>query len=224
MTIVREEQVNNAIAADAAADRLRRWGRSTTRDELAGIPVVPAAFLRHAHAIARLDTDGEIGNAGLIHVYGYLRSEAETPYGPKHARWTGGAIARALGLEPAALLPGDGPSTPIEVLTPILEGILAAPPAGARIVDETGEGLRARTVLLPGGAVAGGSGALLVYGVDDGAADDGATGRLRPVTVFPIADPAGALAEIEAESPRLRYNAVDGRGRAMTPLGTRRVR
>jgi len=172
--------------------------------------VLPADEVRELHALAGLESDGRIGNAGLIHVYGYLRSSVVTPYGPKHARWTEGAVARALGLAPARLLPDPARDargeTPLAVLTPILERLLADPPSAAAVVDEAAERLAARTVAIGG---------LLVYGVGIG-------GPILPITVFPVAD--DAIAAIEAEPPRLRYNAVDGDGRARTPLDSRRVR
>ncbi len=205
--------MNNALVADAAAGRFVHWGRSTTVDEHTGEPVLDAALVRGLHRAAGLVTDGVVGNAGLIHVYGYLLATAATPYGPKHARWTEGGVARALGLDPAALLPGAaGEPTPLATLTPILERLLSTPPSEAMVVDEAGNRVAARTVLL-----AAPSGGLLVYGV-------GVAGPMLPVTVFPIADPASTLAEIEAEPPRLRYNAVDATGTARLPLASRSVR
>ncbi len=215
MTATREHHVNNAIAADAAAGRFARWGRSTTIDEHTGAPVLPPETVRALHALAGLETDGTIGNAGLVHLYGYLLSTVMTPYGPKHARWTGGGVALALGLEPEALLPGDGgempTATPLATLTPIAERLLETPPPGATVVDETGDEVVARTVLLTGPA-----GDLLVYGV-------GVAGPILPITVFPLDDAEATLAALEVEPPRLRYNAVDGSGRALVALESRSV-
>jgi len=228
MTTVREHPVNSAILADAAAGLFARWGRSTTVDEHGGAAVLEPSVVRELHGLAGLPTDGTVGNAGLVHVYGYLLSNAETPYGPKHARWTSGAVARALGVEAAALLP-DPPRdrtgrTPLAALTPLLERLLAAPPRAAAVVDEFGDGIRARTVLLDGPG-----GALLAYGVATRRCAGGASGagepdRVLPVTVFPIDDVSTVLCSVEAEPPRLRYNAVDASGRAGTALRERDVR
>jgi len=221
MTTMSEYLVNSAILADAAAGRFARWGRSTTIDEHTGEPVLPTATVSELHALAGIDTDGIVGNAALVHVYGYLLSTVETPYGPKHARWTEGGVARALGLAPSMLLPeparDERGCTPLATLTPIVERLLAAPPAGAIVVEETGPDVVARTVLLEGRQGGGEDIALTVYGV-------GLGDRVLPVTVFPIADAAGTLASIEAEPPRLRYNAVDAAGRDRTSLDARLVR
>jgi len=191
-----------AIARDRADGAFAAWGRSTVRDENTGEPVLPAGLVTALHARAGLETDGERGNAGLLHVYGYLFSTVPTPYGAKHERWTGGAVAAALGLPADALVPwGAGQRTPLSALTELAAGRLAAPPPAAVVIDETGEGLAARTVIDAG---------LLVYGVGAG------LDALRLVTVFPVGP--GAIEAATSGAPRLRYNALDAAGRARVPL------
>lgn len=70
-----------AIDADARAGRFGRWGRSTVIDENVEAAVIPEALFAALHARAGLRAEWPVGNAGLVHVYGYLLSTVPTPYG-----------------------------------------------------------------------------------------------------------------------------------------------
>ena len=195
-----------AIRADRTGGVFERWGESTVIDENTEQPVLPAELVIALHERAGLASDGLRGNAGLLHVYGYLLSTVVTPFGAKGERWTGGGVARALGLPVDALLPPSSP-TPLAALTPVLESLLAHPDAGLARVDERSATVSARTVI-----VTNQGHAALVYGVGDD------LDALRPVTVFPIDDAIGMLKRLAAEPPRLRYNAVDRRGSARVAM------
>ena len=195
-----------AIRADRSGGVFERWGESTVIDENTDQPVLPPEVVIALHERAGLASDGRRGNAGLLHVYGYLLSTVATPFGTKGERWTGGGVARALGLPVDALLPPASP-TPLSALTPILESLLAHPESGLALVDESSATLVARTVI-----VVHGRHAALVYGVGQD------LHALRPVTVFPIDDAVGMLSRLAAEPPRLRFNAVDRNGLARLAL------
>lgn len=111
------------IRADAEAGRFTHWGLSTVVDEFTGEAVLDRATFEALHRIAGLggvddgaaDADAAcpdvvwpVGNAGLLHVYGYLLSTAATPWGAKRDRWVGGDVARAFGEDQAFLTPWYG--------------------------------------------------------------------------------------------------------------------
>ncbi|MET4582203.1 hypothetical protein ABIE21_001693 [Conyzicola nivalis] len=226
------------VEADAAADRFSLWGRSTVVDENTGSPVISEALFAELHRMAGLDAVWPIGNAGLLHVYGYLLSTVDTPYGRKRDRWLGGGVARAFGLPDDAFAPwfvapwfvasAARDSTPLERVVTVAMPYVEDPAGGDATlmwVDERGPGPAtdthdtfARTVIVQArsGATA------LLYAVGTG-------GSLLLVTLFPLAwsasdrDGAAWLAAIEAGVPRLRYNAIDGRNVASAQLVDRRV-
>jgi hypothetical protein len=229
------------IEADASADRFSRWGRSTVVDENTGLPVISEELFAELHRIAGLDAVWPIGNAGLLHVYGYLLSTVDTPYGRKRDRWLDGGVARAFGLPDDAFAPwfvapsvaaAARDSTPLERLTTLALPYIDDPaggestlmwvdergpvPATVPVADDGAALVRTVIVRAPSGATA------LLYAV-------GTEGSLSLVTLFPLAWPssdregAAWLAGIEADVPRLRYNAVDRRNEASAPLVDRRV-
>lgn len=177
-----------SLADDAAAGRFARWGRSSVIDENVGAAVLPRPLFDELHARAGLEAAWPVGNAGLLHVYGYLLSTAPTPYGLKRERWLTGDLERACGLAVAALLPWIGAETLLSRATSAASALLARPDA----LTEEAEGRTARIALgapLPDGTAA------LAYAVD---------GLI--VTMFPVADPAAVRAGLGA--PRLRWNAA----------------
>ena len=105
-----------ALAEDRAAGRFAAWGRSTVIDENVGAAVLPRAVFDQLHERAGLTAEWPIGNAGVLHVYGYLLSTTPTPYGLKRERWLSGELERACGLETGALLPWAGAETLLSVL------------------------------------------------------------------------------------------------------------
>lgn len=177
-----------SLADDAAAGRFAAWGRSTVIDENVGEAVIPRPLFDELHERAGLEATWPVGNAGLLHVYGYLLSTTPTPYGLKRERWLSGELERACGLETGALLPWAGTETLLARATAVASALLAR----ADAVTEVVEGRTARIALgspTPGGTAA------LAYSVDG-----------RNVTMFPVADPAALRAGLGA--PRLRWNAA----------------
>ncbi|WP_411699700.1 amino acid deaminase [Conyzicola sp.] len=234
------------IVADAAAGRFARWGRSTVVDEGAGAPVLSRELFDELHEIAGLhgaDIAWPVGNAGLLHVYGYLLSTAETPFGRKRDRWVDGGVARAFGLPADAFAPwfetpSAADSTPLERILALAEPFVADPADGDFTVlwiDETGESGADATD--PDANAAAGEAIASVITLartvvisDD---DSGATALLYAVgpvdapllvTLFPLQGfDAGWLERAVAGQPRLRYNAVDERNVASAPLVDREV-
>lgn len=188
-----------SVRHDAAAGLFDAWDLSTVVDENTGEPVMPEGIFHRVHALAGLDAEWPTGNAGLLHVYGYLFSLAETPYGLKRDRWLDAALATAYGertLFHAEALGGDTLSvTPLARITDAARALLAE-----RTVREEQIGsVRARIAI--GRRAASGPYAL-AYAIDRGAGE-------RLVTTFPISSPADTLAAIDAAPPRLRWNAVE---------------
>lgn len=179
-----------AIDADAAAGRFARWGRSTVIDEHTGTAVVSEELFAALHARAGLDAAWPIGNAGLLHVYGYLLSTVPTPYGFKRERWLDGALARAYGLSVEAFVPWASPRTTLERVTDAMTGLLARAEVRTAVAGDSAASL--------GLARHADSGPFaLAYALG---------GRL--VTTFPVASPDDILAEWDAEPARPRWNAV----------------
>lgn len=200
------------IEQDAAAGRFAHWGLSTVIDENTGTAVISPEVFAELHRLARLDPSWPVGNAGLIHVYGYLLSTVSTPYGLKRDRWTSGDVARALGLEPDAFVPwsASSQSTPLHRLEQALSPIFAArdqAPGAVFVMHESSARIRTATVLVrhPGTEYSA-----LLYAVD---------GKL--LTAFPFEITRASVDALQAEPPRLRYNAVVDT--AQQPLDTRRV-
>ncbi|SKB03129.1 hypothetical protein SAMN06295879_3665 [Agreia bicolorata] len=201
------------IAQDASADRFSRWGLSTVVDANTGTPVISPELFAELHRLAGLDAAWPVGNAGLIHVYGYLLSIVSTPYGLKRDRWANGDVARALGLEPSAFAPWFGPAsdgTPLHRLAAALSPIFDAPdqaPGVVFVMHEGSDRISATTVLV---RHPGTEHSALLYAVDG-----------KQLTAFPFEISASSVASLQTESPRLRYNAVVDAPRQ--PLDRRRV-
>lgn len=194
------------IREDATASRFAAWAQSTVIDEHTGQAVIPRSLFEHLHELAGLTTAWPVGNAGLIHVYGYLFSTADTPYGSKRDRWTGGGVARAFDLPADRFTPwSTDPGTPLARLADAMEPIVAVPgdyPGTVRWIEEASPTVRTTAVVVRGSS---GDRALL-YALNPGGL----------VTAFPISGESSPL-----DLPRLRYNAVSGSARL--PLAERRV-
>ena len=209
------------IAQDAAAGRFDGWGSSTVIDENTQAPVISRAQFDELHAAAGLTAVWPVGNAGLLHVYGYLLSTVVTPYGRKGDRWRDGELAQLFGLAPGAFLLESAAAAGKTVLQRVTAAALPhlAHPAHGRgdglvIDDEAPDGSTFfRTTVL---SVPGRSSAALVYGVSE-------SGRMRLVTAFPLAGPTPAsLDALAADPPRMRYNAALPELPPRTPLRRRR--
>ncbi|HAM26500.1 MAG TPA: amino acid deaminase [Microbacteriaceae bacterium] len=205
------------IAADALAGRFGRWGLSTVIDENIDAPVIDRATFERLHEAAGMGSAWPIGNAGLLHVYGYLLSTVATPYGLKRDRWLDGSLARALGLGPEAFLLETASAAGDTVLERVTDAVLPrleAPHDDALLTFDSaatdGSAVFFRTTV-----VASPAGAALLYGVHDGTA-------MRAITAFPLADPSPDLLEaLVSAPPRLRYNAATGTLAPRSPLRRR---
>ena len=191
------------MRSDAAAGRFAVWGRSTLIDEFTGVPSIPRELFDALHAAAGIPAAFPVGNAGLLHVYGYWFSAVPTPFGFKRDRWRDGALARALGKPADAFLLFGHGTTALERVTAAALPVLRTPPAAAlqaEAIIATPAGPRPSRVVLRRADPAGP--AALVYGIA------GASGPLELVTAFPLAgDPEPLLGDFAAE-PRPRWNAV----------------
>lgn len=199
--------VLDLIRSDAAAGRLARWGRSTVIDENTGVPSFDEPLFAELHAAAEIDADFPVGNAGLLHVYGYWFSDVMTPYGLKRERWLDGKLATALGLPADAFhLHDRGATTPLERVMNATLPLLGDPPRGALVAEASLDVApeltrRSRVVCLP---AHDGHPAVLIYGIEA----SGAQSTMQLVTVFPFqGDPSGVIAEF-AHTPRFRWNAM----------------
>jgi hypothetical protein len=193
--------ITEQIASDRAAGRFEHWGLSTVLDENVETPVIPRPLFDRLHEFAGIRTEWPVGNAGLIHVYGYLLSTVQTPHGLKRERWLDGSLARALGLGPGAFLPesADGRTLLHRVTEAILPPLQNPPQSAVLTLDQPSldGALLLRTLILDNG-----DGAALLYGVHDGI-------RMRAITAFPLGPIGPAdLHRFAAQEPRLRYNAA----------------
>jgi len=195
------------IASDAAAGRFDDWALSTVIDENVQSPVISKAEFFRLHAAAGIAATWPIGNAGLLHVYGYLLSRVVTPFGLKGDRWRDGELAAQFGLAPAAFLLDAADAAGETVLQRVTDAALPhlAHPAGAHgdvlVIDDEvpGDATFFRTTVV---STPGQPGAALIYGVSEGS-------RMRVVTAFPLANPSPAsLDALAADPPRMRYNAA----------------
>jgi len=178
-----------AIADDREHDRFGDWGRSTVVDENVGAAVLPRPLFEALHARAGLTARWPVGNAGLLHVYGYLLSTTPTPYGLKRERWLSGDLERGYRLADGALRPWSDPDETLLARVGTAATALLARDGAHRERPDGRDAVIALGDPAPDGVVA------LAYAVD---------GLL--VTTFPVSDPAALRAGLGA--PRLRWNAV----------------
>ncbi len=203
---------------DAASGAFDDWGLSTVLDENLDAPVIPRDQFERLHDLAGLDAAWPIGNAGLLHVYGYLLSTVETPHGPKAARWLDGTLANTLGLPSDAFLPdGPGDGTLLSRVTGAVLPRLVEPPEDALAVldQESLDGMATVRTVVVGDAHA----AALLYGINDSGIAEHA--RMRAITAFPLsAAPDSFLRTLAEQPPRLRYNAATSTLAPRSPLAS----
>nr|WP_236571347.1 amino acid deaminase [Microbacterium hydrocarbonoxydans] len=183
-----------SIDDDRAQARFDAWGLSTVIDENVGAPVISRSLFVELHRRAGIEAAWPIGNAGLLHCYGYLLSLIETPYGFKRDRWIGGTLAAACDLSPDAFLPWQHGRTLLERARAAADGILTHAAASATM---TVDGRSTHLGLSrPHGDAA------LAYAV--AAAADSPP---LLITLFPVSDAHAVHAEF-ATVARLRWNAA----------------
>ncbi|WP_206447805.1 amino acid deaminase [Agrococcus sp. KRD186] len=193
------DRVRDDLRADAAAGHLALWGTSTVVDELAGVPVLEQQRFDQLHAAAGIRARFPVGNAGVLHVYGYWFSTIVTAHGLKRDRWVDGRLAGAFGLAPEGFHLGDGRTTTLlRRVTDVALPLLLDPPWDAATADVEVEGRHTRTVLH---RAAGARTTALLYGVDEGAG-------LRLITTFPVDGDPQPLLDASVAVPRLRWNAA----------------
>jgi hypothetical protein len=191
--------IDDQVRADAANMAFADWGLSTVIDENIDAPVICRDEFERLHAMARIDAAWPIGNAGLIHVYGYLSSTVQTPYGLKRDRWLDGALARTLGLAPDGLLLQGTGTLLSRVTTAVLPRLLDPPKDALLLLEhQSPDGLTAVRTVVVGCDTA----AALLYGVRE-------DGRMRAITAFPLVAASASFCQSLVEQPaRLRYNAA----------------
>ncbi len=186
--------LTTSIAEDRAAARFDSWGRSTVIDENLGKPVIRRALFEHLHELAGIDAAWPIGNAGVLHCYGYLLSRVKTPHGLKRERWLGADLARAYGRPDDGFVPWSGDRTLLTRAADAASALLSAPALSRTLSVDGRETRLALSATTGPGALA--------YAV---APQIGA--EPLPVTTFPVADVAAIVEDFDAQ-PRLRWNAV----------------
>lgn len=189
-TLDQQDWLGAAIDDDRKHGRFDAWGASTVIDENLGTPVLEMPLFDALHARAGLRAEWPVGNAGLLHVYGYLLSTVVTPYGLKRDRWLDGALARAYGLAPDTFVPSAREASLLARVGDAASALLA------RGAARTAEVATVPTAVAVGRIPGSGDWAL-VYAV-----------RGRLVTTFPVASPETVLAEWDAAPARLRWNAA----------------
>lgn len=185
--------LGSSIDDDRASGRFSLWGRSSAIDENTRSATVPRALFEVLHERAGLSATWPVGNAGVLHCYGYLLSLEPTPYGLKRQRWLGPELAASCGLPADAFLPWRAGPSLLARATTAASALLDGPTTRTRTVD----GRATRMAL----SAASGPTAL-AYAV----AADAASAPLF-VTMFPVADAAAAITDFNSTA-RLRWNAV----------------
>jgi hypothetical protein len=182
--------LGSAIEKDASARRFDVWGESTVIDELTGTEVISPTLFAALHDRAGIEARWPVGNAGLLHVYGYLLSTATTPYGLKRDRWVDLQLAQAYGLDSEAFLPWIGSTTLLERVSRAATTLLARGPTRVQMVGGS------ECFVALGRESADGPFAL-AYSV---------AGKL--ITTFPVDSPESVLEAWETRRGELLWNAV----------------
>ena len=207
--------IDDQVKADAASGAFDDWGLSTVIDENIDAPVIPRDEYERLNRLAGLAAAWPIANAGLVHVYGYLLSTVQTPYGLKRDRWLNGALALALGLPSEAFLPSvaflpSGSGTLLSRVSAAVLPRLTDPPKDALLVldQQSIDGAAEIRTVLVGTLHA----AAVIYGVREG-------GRMRAITAFPLVSASAPFRQsLVDQPPRLRYNAATSTLSPRSPL------
>ena len=206
--------IDDQVRADAAFGAFDDWGLSTVIDENIDAPVIPRDECERLHGLAGLPAAWPIANAGLLHVYGYLLSTVQTPYGLKRDRWLNGALALALGLPREAFLPSGSGTLLSRVSAAILPRLTDPPKDALLVLDQQSidGAAEVRTVL-----VGTPHAAAVIYGVREG-------GRMRAITAFPLVSASASFRQsLVDQPPRLRYNAATSTLLPRSPLAASRL-
>nr|WP_296777435.1 hypothetical protein [Rhodococcus sp. (in: high G+C Gram-positive bacteria)] len=119
---------------------MAKWASSTVIDDNVQAPVFDERVFSWLHRDVPDAFYFPIGHAGLMHVYGYLLSSVDTPYGLKRKRWLTADLANAFGLEPSFFYPVASALPLMERVASVVLPILTDPTAYRRTIlafDET---------------------------------------------------------------------------------------
>lgn len=199
------DQVLATIEADATSGVLSHWATSTVIDELTNVPSISEELFTTLHESAGIQTTFPVGNAGLIHVYGYWFSNVLTPFGYKRDRWLNGELARALSLPASSFLVSvESPDTLLTRVTNAALPILQEPSSDTTVAETHIEEALYRVVLTRktnNGPYA------LIYGVARRTSEK--TPSFQLITTFPYTGDPATICEEFVASPRLRWNAAN---------------
>lgn len=81
------------------------WGESLNFDSNAKKKIVEDRIISDLQEMFNIRNDNKIVHAGIMHVYGYLFSTIDTPYGYKRKRWIVPTLNRGFDLKSKALSP-----------------------------------------------------------------------------------------------------------------------
>ncbi|GGF16830.1 amino acid deaminase [Subtercola lobariae] len=212
-----------SLERDRGAGAFSLWGWSTVLDENIDAPVIDEPLFASLHEAAGIEATWPIGNAGVLHLYGYLLSMVETPFGLKRERWVGSELETALGMPAGSFMariakPDQQPGGLLSFVSRALLEVLDDETAILAVVDEfAGEEREevARALLVQ--STSAPDARAVVYAIRVGP-------RTQLITAFPVATtPAKWLADVTSEPPRLRYNAAAHELAPKSPLAERRV-
>lgn len=192
------EQVS-ASRSDLA--EMAKWASSTVIDDNVQAPVFNERVFSWLHRGAAGAFAFPVGHAGLMHVYGYLLSSVQTPYGLKRQRWLTADLANAFGLESSYFFPTASAVPLMERVASVVLPVLSDPTSDSRTIVAFDEAIdnrrRMRTVYVRDSVT---NSTALLYGSVDG--DD-----VQIVTAFPSGPlPAQSARDRIAEPARYRYN------------------
>ena len=104
--------LSQQIERDRFSGAIEAWGQSLNFDENACESITDAKLLSVVGRIAQAKIrSGAAYHAGLLHTYGYLLSNIQTPYGYKHERWTDGLLDAGFGFPKRTFWPTDDQGT-----------------------------------------------------------------------------------------------------------------
>lgn len=192
------EQVT-ASRSDPA--QMAKWASSTVIDDNVQAPVLDERVFSWLHHGVAGAFGFPIGHAGLMHVYGYLLSSVETPYGLKRLRWLTADLANAFGLESSFFFPTASTVPLMERVASAVLPTLIDPTADSRTILAFDEMIdlqrRMRTAYIMDPMT---NSTALLYGSVSG-------DEVRIVTAFPIGPlTAQSARDRLAEPARYRYN------------------
>jgi hypothetical protein len=96
---------------------LSLWGESFNFDSGAKKKIITDSTLNDLQELFNIKSDGHVVHAGVVHTYGYLFSNLETPYGYKRKRWIDPEVNNAFGLKGNSLSPSTKEGTLLSNVT-----------------------------------------------------------------------------------------------------------